>query len=61
MCELAVENTSSWLMVDAWESLQPGYTRTADVLDHFNEEMNGDGGVLLADGKSSVFTLSTQY
>ena len=37
-------------MVDAWESLQPGYTRTADVLDHFNEEINGDGGVLLADG-----------
>ncbi|KAK6197879.1 NAD(+) salvage pathway [Scheffersomyces amazonensis] len=40
MCELACERTSSWLMVDAWESLQPKYTRTALVLDHFNEEIN---------------------
>ncbi|KAM3162729.1 Nicotinamide-nucleotide adenylyltransferase [Lachancea thermotolerans] len=40
MCELACERTSSWLMVDAWESLQPTYTRTAKVLDHFNDEIN---------------------
>jgi nicotinamide mononucleotide adenylyltransferase len=40
MCELACERTSTWLMVDAWESLQPAYTRTALVLDHFNEEIN---------------------
>lgn len=40
MCELGCERTSSWLMVDAWESLQPTYTRTATVLDHFNEEIN---------------------
>ncbi|GME97346.1 unnamed protein product [Ambrosiozyma monospora] len=40
MGELACERTSSWLMVDAWESLQPKYTRTALVLDHFNEEIN---------------------
>ncbi|CCK68978.1 nicotinamide-nucleotide adenylyltransferase NMA1 KNAG_0B05450 [Huiozyma naganishii CBS 8797] len=40
MCELACERTSSWLMVDAWESLQPSYTRTAKVLDHFNHEIN---------------------
>ncbi|ODV61827.1 nicotinamide/nicotinic acid mononucleotide adenylyltransferase [Ascoidea rubescens DSM 1968] len=40
MCELACERTSSWLMVDAWESLQPKYTRTALVFDHFNEEIN---------------------
>ncbi|EDO17108.1 hypothetical protein Kpol_1025p28 [Vanderwaltozyma polyspora DSM 70294] len=40
MCELACERTSSWLMVDAWESLQPAYTRTAKVLDHFNHEIN---------------------
>lgn len=40
MCELACERTSSWLMVDAWELLQPKYTRTALVLDHFNEELN---------------------
>ena len=40
MCELACERTSTWLMVDAWESLQPTYTRTAKVLDHFNHEIN---------------------
>lgn len=40
MCELACERTSSWLMVDAWESLQVSYTRTAKVLDHFNHEIN---------------------
>lgn len=51
MCELACERTSSWLMVDAWESLQPQYTRTAKVLDHFNEELNVKrGGILTADG-----------
>jgi nicotinamide mononucleotide adenylyltransferase len=51
MCELACERTSSWLMVDAWESLQPTYTRTAKVLDHFNEEINVKrGGVMTADG-----------
>jgi len=52
MCELAVEKTSTWLMVDAWESLQDAYQRTAVVLDHFHEELNGgaDGGVLLSDG-----------
>lgn len=41
MCELAVEKTSTWLMVDAWESLQDEYQRTAVVLDHFNDEING--------------------
>ena len=40
MCELACERTSSWLMVDAWESLQPEYQRTATVLDHFNYHIN---------------------
>jgi nicotinamide mononucleotide adenylyltransferase len=52
MCELACERTSSWLMVDAWESLQPTYTRTALVLDHFNEEINiKRGGVATPSGK----------
>ncbi|PWZ01295.1 Nucleotidylyl transferase [Testicularia cyperi] len=52
MCELAVEKTSTWLMVDAWESLQDEYQRTAVVLDHFDEEINRgpDGGVQLSDG-----------
>lgn len=55
MCELASERTSSWLMVDAWESLQPKYTRTALVLDHFNEEINiKRNGILSKDGKSNL-------
>jgi nicotinamide mononucleotide adenylyltransferase len=44
MCELACERTSNWLMVDAWEALQPEYTPTAQVLDHFEEEINGKRG-----------------
>ncbi|KAK4688350.1 nicotinamide mononucleotide adenylyltransferase, partial [Tremellales sp. Uapishka_1] len=52
MCELAVENTSTWLMVDPWEAGQPEYQRTAIVLDHFDEMLNGEsGGVVLSDGK----------
>ncbi|GMM57191.1 nicotinamide-nucleotide adenylyltransferase [Maudiozyma humilis] len=52
MCELACERTSSWLMVDAWESLQSSYTRTAKVLDHFNHEINVKrGGVVTASGE----------
>ncbi|CCE80331.1 Piso0_003445 [Millerozyma farinosa CBS 7064] len=52
MCELACERTSSWLMVDAWESLQPKYTRTALVLDHFNEEINlKRGGIRTSTGE----------
>lgn len=52
MCELACERTSLWLMVDAWESLQPKYTRTALVLDHFNEEINiKQGGIMTKSGE----------
>ena len=52
MCELACERTSSWLMVDAWESLQPTYQRTAKVLDHFNYEINVKrGGVATVTGE----------
>lgn len=51
MCELACERTSSWLMVDAWESLQTTYQRTAVVLDHFNHEINEKrGGIGTASG-----------
>lgn len=47
MCELAVESTSTWLMVDPWEAGQESYQRTAVVLQHFEEELNGgeEGGV----------------
>lgn len=42
-------------MVDAWESLQPKYTRTALVLDHFNEEINiKRNGVLSKSGDSRM-------
>lgn len=52
MCELACERTSSWLMVDAWESLQPNYQRTAVVLDHFNHEINIlRGGIATSSGR----------
>ncbi|KAL7418127.1 hypothetical protein BDY24DRAFT_374163 [Mrakia frigida] len=44
MCELAVESTSTWLMVDPWEAGQGSYQRTAVVLQHFEEELNGAGG-----------------
>lgn len=55
MCELACERTSSWLMVDAWESLQVKYQRTALVLDHFNEELNiKRGGIWNKDGTEKV-------
>ena len=41
MCELAVdEQGAGWLMVDPWEALQPTYTPTAKVLDHFQHEIN---------------------
>lgn len=53
MCELACERTSSWLMVDAWELLQLKYTRTALVLDHFNEEINiKRGGIRTTSGEA---------
>ncbi|KAI9740840.1 MAG: hypothetical protein M1818_004445 [Claussenomyces sp. TS43310] len=41
MCELAVEEQQGgWLMVDPWEALQPTYIPTANVLDHFQHEIN---------------------
>lgn len=52
MCELAVdEKRDSWLMIDPWEALQPDYTPTAQVLDHFNHEINEVlGGAQKPDG-----------
>ncbi|CAD6886106.1 unnamed protein product [Tilletia controversa] len=58
MCELAVEKTSTWLMVDSWEAVQGEYQRTAVVLDHFDKMLNGPdpvtgakGGILLPSGE----------
>lgn len=51
MCELACERTSNWMSVDAWEALQPDYMPTAQVLDHFEEEINVKrGGVRTSKG-----------
>jgi len=51
MCRLACQKSSSWLMVDPWEPLlQKQYSTTADVLDHFNHELNNKlGGVEVLD------------
>ncbi|OCF56387.1 nicotinate (nicotinamide) nucleotide adenylyltransferase [Kwoniella mangroviensis CBS 10435] len=61
MCELAVEHTSTWLMVDPWEAGQPEYQRTAIVLDHFDEMLNGgkngEGGVTMNDGKKRRYKI----
>ncbi|KDE08788.1 nicotinate (nicotinamide) nucleotide adenylyltransferase [Microbotryum lychnidis-dioicae p1A1 Lamole] len=40
MCDLAVRDTSEWIMVDPWEARQPTYLPTAQVLDHFDHELN---------------------
>lgn len=51
MCNLAAEQTSTWLMVDTWEAVQ-SYQRTAVVLDHFEHEINIKlGGVRTQDGE----------
>lgn len=51
MCELAVNETSNWLMVDPWEAIQEEYVPTAQVLDHFEHELNNVlGGVERPDG-----------
>jgi nicotinamide mononucleotide adenylyltransferase len=51
MCELAVNETSDWIMVDPWEAVQSEYMPTAKVLDHFEHEINEVlGGVERPDG-----------
>ncbi|WVQ93159.1 nicotinate (nicotinamide) nucleotide adenylyltransferase [Kwoniella sp. CBS 9459] len=61
MCELAVEHTSTWLMVDPWEAGQSEYQRTAVVLDHFDDLLNGgedgEGGVLMSDGNKRRYKI----
>ncbi|OJD19300.1 nicotinate (nicotinamide) nucleotide adenylyltransferase [Emergomyces pasteurianus Ep9510] len=51
MCQLAVEKTSNWLMVDSWEPMQKEYIPTALVLDHFDHYINEvRGGIDVGDG-----------
>lgn len=46
MAELAVDQTSNWLMVDPYEAVQTDYMPTALVLDHVEHEINSVmGGV----------------
>lgn len=40
MCSYAAEKTSEWLTCDPWEAIQPQYFPTAQVLDHFDHEIN---------------------
>ena len=51
MCELATDLTSTWLSVDPWEAVQSEYMPTAQVLDHFQYEINEVlGGARTSDG-----------
>jgi nicotinamide mononucleotide adenylyltransferase len=43
MLDLACE-TEERIMVDRYEALQSEYVRTAEVLDHFEEQLNRIGG-----------------
>ena len=40
MCQLAIDKASNWLMVDTWEAEKKEYSPTAQVLDHFEHEIN---------------------
>ena len=51
MCNLAVDKTSDWLMLDPWEPMQKEYIPTAQVLDHFDDAINKSrGGIDVGDG-----------
>lgn len=39
MCSLAAERSSTWLMMDSWETFQD-YQKTTAVLNHFDHEIN---------------------
>ena len=55
MCEIAVNETSDWLMVDSWEAVQKEYQRTAVVLDHFENEINEvRGGISTSTGEKKA-------
>lgn len=72
MCELAIDHTSTWLMVDPWEAMQKEYQPTAVVLDRFSHQINDvfdgvetpDGGrkrvrISLLAGADLIQTMST--
>lgn len=58
MCQLAVQS-SKWINVDPWEAIQTEYVPTAEVLDHFNYEINQVlGGVEDVNGKRTNVRLA---
>lgn len=72
MCQLAVDESSDWLMIDPWEALHKEYQPTAVVLDHIDHEINvvrqgvdcGNGTrkqvrVALLAGADLIHTMST--
>ncbi|KAF2452863.1 nicotinamide-nucleotide adenylyltransferase 2 [Lineolata rhizophorae] len=56
MCRRATEGT--WVMVDDWEALHEEYQPTANVLDHFAEELNKDGGIETYTGERKKIRVS---
>ncbi|KAI8805180.1 hypothetical protein BJ742DRAFT_415137 [Cladochytrium replicatum] len=56
MCDLAIKD-SDWLMTDSWEPSSAKYQRTATVLDHFEAELNGQGGITLPDGTKKLIRI----
>jgi nicotinamide mononucleotide adenylyltransferase len=52
MTRIAVQDSSKWISVDAWEPLHKEYLPTVKVLDHFNYELNDVmGGIETANGE----------
>ncbi len=59
MCELAANQTSTWLMVDSWEAMQKEYQPTAVVLDRFDHQINEVlGGVETSTGERKRVQIS---
>lgn len=59
MCQLAIDRASSWLMVDPWEAEQKEYKPTAQVLDHFDNEINNiRGGIDMGDGTKKTVRIA---
>jgi nicotinamide mononucleotide adenylyltransferase len=49
MCQLATES-SDFIMLDPWEAGQSKHVLTSPVLQHFDDELNKEGGILMPDG-----------
>lgn len=58
MCQLAFDEVD-WIMVDPYEALQQDYVPTANVLDHFEENLNAIGrGIETVDGKRTPIKIA---